>query len=233
MAKASFVQEGNRLDYRPSGATTAGTVVVSGNLVGIATTDIAANALGAISTVGIFDVAHAADAITAGAAVYWDADGNPVGGTAGTGAATATSSNNTFMGWALAAVDETDTTVRVKLFGSPAVTVNHYGPLNNLIADPGTGKAIPVTASGRVEIVTGATGQTNTLEAPTFGGQQLLLGLKTDGGGDRVVTVTGCEDGNTITFADAGQAVLLCAVAKGTAFVWRVVSDPDEIVSTT
>jgi hypothetical protein len=83
-----------------------------------------------------------------------------------------------------------------------------------------------------VEIVTGAAGQTNTLAAPAFGGQQLLLGLKTDGGGNRVVTVTGCEDGNTITFANAGEAVLLCALAKGTGLVWRVLSDPDTIVST-
>ena len=232
MAQARFIHDGRSIDYTPSANVSAGDVVVQGSLVGVAKVDIEASRLGSLATTGIFDVAHGADEITAGAAVYWDADGNPVGGTAGSGAATATANGNSFMGWALAAVAATDAQVRVKLFGSPAVTVNHYGPLNNLIADPGTAAAIPVTASGRVEIVTGATGQTNTLAAPVFGGQQLLLGLKTDGGGNRVITVTGCEDGNTITFANAGEAVLLCAVAKGTAFVWRVTADPDEIVST-
>ena len=108
--------------------------------------------------------------------------------------------------------------------------MNHYGPLNNLIADPGDAEAIPVTASGRVEIVT-AGAETRTLAAPTFGGQELLLGMKTDGG-NGVVTVTGCDDGNTITFANTGEAVLLVAVAKAAAFVWRVVADPDTIVST-
>jgi len=232
MAKARFIQDGDSIDYTPGADVSAGDVVVQNNMVGITKLDIPANALGALATVGVYDVVHVADTIQAGAAVYWDASGNPVGGTAGSGAATATAGSNAFMGWAVADAAETDATVRVMLFGAPAITVNHYGPLNNLIADPGDAAAIPVTASGRVEIVTGASGETNTLAAPTFGGQELLLGMKTDGGGDRVITVTGCDDGNTITFANAGEMVRLVAVAKDTGFVWRVVADPDTIVST-
>ncbi len=64
---------------------------------------------------GIFDVAKAAVAFTAGAAVYWDADGNPVGGTAGSGAATTAASGNKFMGFAVAAAGETASTVRISL----------------------------------------------------------------------------------------------------------------------
>lgn len=231
MGQATFVQEGNAIDYTPGSAVASAQVVVQSGVIGMARTPIPANTLGSLAVTGIFDVVKAAEAIGAGAAVYWQANGNPVGGTAGSGAATATANGNTFMGWAIAAADETDAVVRIRLFGSPAVTVNHYGPLNNLIADPGDGEAVPVTASGRVELVTAAGAQTRTLAAPTFGGQELLLGFKTDGG-DCVITVTGCDDGDTITFANTGETVRLIGVAKGAGFVWRVVADPDEIVST-
>lgn len=229
--KATYISLGEQIDHTPVSAVAAGDVIVQSNLVAVATSAIAASALGSLSTGGVFDVVHAADVIAAGGAVYWDADGDPVGGTAGTGAATSTSSNNTYMGHAIAAVAETDATVRVKLVGSPAVTVNHYGPLNNLIADVATGAAIPVTASGRVELVTAGV-ETRTIAAPTFGGQELLLGFKTKVG-NCTITIASCDDGNTITFATAGEMVRLVAVAKAAAFVWRVVADPDSIVSTT
>lgn len=235
MSQAIFVHQGRSIDYTPSSAVAAGAVVVQGSLVGVAERSIAANALGALSVAGVFDLAHAADAVTAGAAVYWDADGNPVGGTAGSGAATVSSGGNTFTGYAVAAAAETDGRVRVALVNTPSVTVNHYGPLNNLIADPGDGKAIPVTASGRVEISIADKGsdETNTLAAPTFGGQQLLISCKATAADDaRVITVTGCEDGDTITLDAAAEAVLLIAVAKGAGYAWRVAADPDSLVTT-
>lgn len=89
---------------------------------------------------------------------------------------------------------------------------------NNTITDPGSAAAIPVTASGICEIVTGGSGETNTLAVPTFAGQVLVLNLITDGGGDRVITVADPHiDGtnNTITLNDAGDIVVL--IAKKTA----------------
>ena len=233
--QAIFVQEGDVLDYTPEAAVDAGQVVVVGDHVGIAKLDIEAGRLGALHFSGVFDVVHAADKIGDGVAVYWDENGNPVGGTAGTGAATASadSGNNKLMGFAHGAAAADDATVRIRLSGVGALTSNHYGPLNNLIADPGDAEAIPVTASGRVELVSGAVAETRTLAAPTFGGQELLLGMKTDGGGDIVITVTGCDDGDTVTFGDTGEMVRLIGVAKAAAFVWRVVADPDTIVSST
>jgi len=230
MAQATFVQEGNAIDYTPGSNVASGAVVVQSNVVGMARTPIPANTLGSLAVTGIFDVVKAAEAINPGAAVYWQANGNPVGGTAGSGAATATADGNTFMGWAILTAGETAAVVRVRLFGSPAVTVNHYGPLNHPIADVANGAAIPVTASGRVELVT-AGAETRTLAAPTFGGQELLLGFKTKVG-NCVITVAGCDDGDTITFANTGEMVRLVGVAKASAFVWRVVADPDSIVST-
>lgn len=228
--QARFVMSGDVIDYTPVAAVAAGAVVVQGDVIGIAKLDIAAAARGSLTTSGIFDIVKINDEITAGAALYWDPTGDPVGGTAGTGGATTTAGALKFLGWAVEAAGAAATTVRCKLFGSPAVTSNHYGPLNNLIADPGDGEAIPVTASGRVELVT-AGAETRTLAAPTFGGQELLLGMKTDGG-NCVITVTGCDDGDTVTFANTGEMVRLVGVAKAAAFVWRVVADPDTIVST-
>lgn len=107
------------------------------------------------------------------------------------------------------------------------------------LADPGTGAAIPVDKSYSISFVTGAAGQTNSLAAPSFVGQQMLLALVTDGGGDRVVTVAGAigfrlnqTGNNTITFNDAGDNVKLLAVYTGTTLTWEIVSNDDCVLST-
>jgi predicted RecA/RadA family phage recombinase len=101
--QAQFVQQGLSIDYTPGSAVAAGDVVVQGKLVGVAKLDIAANVLGALTVLGIFDgVKDASDITAVGTALYWDADGNPVGGEAGTGAYTTTATGNTFAGWSLA-----------------------------------------------------------------------------------------------------------------------------------
>lgn len=114
MAK-NFVQEGNVISFTASGAKTSGQVVVVGSLVGISQGDVANGATGSLALEGVYDVPAATAAITLGAPVYWDADGNPVGGTAGTGAATATATDNTLMGHAIVGKDAAAGTVRVKL----------------------------------------------------------------------------------------------------------------------
>ena len=224
MAKATFVQDGKSVDYTPVGAVSAGDVVVQGNLVAVSKLDIPANALGALARQGIFDVVKANDEITAGAAIYWNATGDPVGGTPGSGAATTTAGSNKFMGWAIADAGAAATTVRLALFGSPAITANHYGPLNNAIADPGDAGAIPVTASGTVAIVT-AGAETRTLAAPSFVGQELLLYMKTDGGDAVITCATGVNQtgNNTITMNDAGDTLRLVAIEVGSNKRWRVV----------
>jgi len=115
MTTAQFIHDGKAIDYTPGSDVTAGDVVVQNNLVGIAKLDIAADALGALAVEGVFDVAKAAVEIEAGKPVYWDADGNPVGGTAGSGAATTTEDGNIQAGFAVADAADTDETVRVKL----------------------------------------------------------------------------------------------------------------------
>ena len=95
-----------------------------------------------------------------------------------------------------------------------------------LISDPGTGNAIPVTATATVAITTGGSGQTNTLAIPTFIGQELAIIMDVDGGGNRVITVASAFNiaGNTvITLADAGDFVKLQAAQIGGALRWRLV----------
>ena len=228
-----FIQAGESIDYTPSSAVVAGQVVVLGSMIGVAKTAIAAAALGALGVKGIFDVVKANEQQALGAALYWDADGNPYGGTAGTGCATTTAGGNTFIGLAQALAGATDETVRVLWSGPVAVTNTVHNALTAEITDPGNAGAIPVTDSGHVDIVT-TTAQTRTLAAPTYVGQLLEISLKTDGG-DCVITcaTTVNQTGNnTITLGDAGDAVLLVAKANGTNKRWSVVSNDGCALST-
>jgi len=97
---------------------------------------------------------------------------------------------------------------------------------NWTIADPGTGGAIPVDRSGTIAIVTGASGQTNTLANPAKAGIRLCLAMQTDGGGDRVVTAVSpgvnASGHTTITLGDAGDFIELISAPYSTGFCWRV-----------
>jgi len=110
---ARYVQKGEAIDYRPSEAVAAGDVVVLGNLVGIARLDIAANTLGSLAVVGVFDVEKATGVVTLGAAVYWDATNHK---------ATTTATGNPYLGKAVLAAESADEQVRV-LLNAPFVAV--------------------------------------------------------------------------------------------------------------
>jgi predicted RecA/RadA family phage recombinase len=84
---ATAYAEGCSIDYTPGSAVTAGDVVVQNGLVGIATVDIAASALGSLAVEGLFKVPKTTAAWTAGLPVYWNATGSPDNGDASSGAA--------------------------------------------------------------------------------------------------------------------------------------------------
>lgn len=115
--KAIYRKEGNSVDYTPVSAVAAGDPVVIGTGVFISTQDIAASTKGALASSGVFDVKKkAATAIAVGDTVYWDADGDPVEGTAGTGAATTTASSAVLMGKCVeVAAASGDERVRVRI----------------------------------------------------------------------------------------------------------------------
>lgn len=111
MPLVNFSNEGNRIDYTPSSAVASGAVVVQGELVGIATAPIAANALGSLAVVGVFEMPKATGSgtgIGAGAVVYWDATNQVVTTSAGAGA-------NKLLGKAVAAAATTSAVVLVRL----------------------------------------------------------------------------------------------------------------------
>ncbi len=227
--QAIFRQPGNSIDYTPSTAVSAGDVVVQGTLVAIARADIAANALGALATAGVFDGAKITGAMSAGDALYWDSTGDPLGGTAGSGAFTTTAAGNSYAGRVLVDAAETDTTVNFDLRSTDVVNAG----LANDIADPGDAGAIAVTRSGSCPLVS-AGAETRTLAIPTFAGQQISLGFKTDGG-DITLTVASAVNqtgNNTLVFADAGDQIGLVAIENGAALAWRVVSNDGVALST-
>ncbi len=73
---ATFIHEGARIDHTPVAAVAAGDVIVQGELVGVASIDIGAGALGALAVEGVFDFPKstaASSALATGVDAYWDA----------------------------------------------------------------------------------------------------------------------------------------------------------------
>ena len=109
MATATFVHDGRTVDYTPTSAVAAGDVVVQGELVGVSKTPNAANALGALAVVGVFDFPKATGggtAVAAGANCYWDAANQR---------ATTTATGNKLIGKCVRAAADADALVRIRL----------------------------------------------------------------------------------------------------------------------
>jgi predicted RecA/RadA family phage recombinase len=109
---AQFVSAGEKIDYTPSAATTAGTVVVQGDVLGITMVDIAANVKGALSTEGIWAVEKAAVSVAIGDKLWWDATNKVVTNVKG--------SNTVLAGKAVSVAASGDATVNVLLNEGPS-----------------------------------------------------------------------------------------------------------------
>jgi len=92
-------QKADTIPYLATGDKAAGDVVLLGTIPAVVKRDIdfSENPLGTV-TIGaageVWMVPQKAEIIADGAAVYWDPTGDPVTGTAGTGAATGTATDN-------------------------------------------------------------------------------------------------------------------------------------------
>ena len=116
----SFYQNGKSIDYTPAADVAAGTIVALKGLVGITKLDIPANVKGALCIEGIFAVPKKNEAFAAGLPVWFDANGDPQGGTAGSGAATqiggdAQASGDVLLGKAVIAAAAADQFVYVAI----------------------------------------------------------------------------------------------------------------------
>jgi predicted RecA/RadA family phage recombinase len=221
--QGTYIQEGREIDYTPTSAVVAGQVVVQANLVGIAKSAIAANALGALSVAGIFDVDQNAEIIPAGSGVYWDADGNSVSGTAGAGAATATATGNTFMGFAQALTAATDSYVRIALRGAEtaaagvATATSITGTASTL---PIAGLAVATGTAGAVSVAGGAGTADNA-----NGGAVSVLGGNANGSGTDGALNLGTSNTSAVNVGAAGivTAVAGSLQVRGTAAVTATV----------
>lgn len=116
MAK-NYVCEGDRLDYTNTTGVDikSGDPVLVGDTLGVAYTDIPNELTRTVMLEGVYVLPKATGVIPQGAKVYYDANGDPVGGTAGTGALTSIVTDNVYAGIAYAAAANGDATVQIKL----------------------------------------------------------------------------------------------------------------------
>ncbi len=111
--QAVFVSEGDTVPYTPSSAVTEGDVVAMGFAnIGIAERPIEANVKGTLRMRGLFWMKKATGAISRFDEVHWSSSGNPVSGTAGTGAIN-NSGTGTYAGIAVLAALSGDAEVLV------------------------------------------------------------------------------------------------------------------------
>lgn len=98
---------GQAIDFRPTVDTPAGSVQVSGQLVGVVSRDLKAGALGALEVRGAFDFPKGTDVIPMGKLLYWDGTTQRVELTSGAG--------RVKLGHALASRVALDTRVPVRM----------------------------------------------------------------------------------------------------------------------
>lgn len=132
---ADFVQEGDRIDYTPTAAVAAGDVVQVDSRAGVATSAIAAGALGSLQTCGIYTVAKTTGVVVlTGAELWWDVSAakailRPAGGG---------SDVDFFLGTATADATSAATTCKVDLNRKPSYIFN--------VHDDGFATALVLTA---------------------------------------------------------------------------------------
>lgn len=158
--EAQNLQAGEFLDYTPAAVKVAGEIVQVGGLAGMCATAIVALALGAIQVKGVIKARAAAVTGSDGDIIGWDEDGNPYGGTAGTGAATTKLSDADFLlGSLRKALTATD--------GEAVVALNEYGHVN---------KALVKLTAAQIKLL--ATTQQELIAAPGADRVTQVLGIQ-------------------------------------------------------
>lgn len=202
----------DKVKYTASSAITAGTPIqLDHGLVGIPANDIASGDSDELDVEGRFRAwSVASQAWSVGDQVGWDADGDPLNGTAGDGAFTTTKANWNF---------PVGTVVEAKAAGDEmgVVALNEF-PGSNPWIPVGTQQAL--SGAGAADVVSYYTAWTTTgAEAGTLAdglkvGQLKKIQLIVDGG-DGTLTPATFADGDTITFADAGDYAVLMWTPDG------------------
>lgn len=111
MSQAEVQTVTDILPYVPASAASAGDVVRAGGLFGVVATDLAASERGTLNVMGQMKLPKVTGAISRGAKLFWNPTGDPVSGTAGSGAVTATETDGYFIGYAVEAAVSGDASV--------------------------------------------------------------------------------------------------------------------------
>lgn len=109
-----------------------------------------------------------------------------------------------------------------------------WGMQPAIVADPGDAGAISVAEGWAVCSLVTAGAETRTLADPQRVGARISFGFKTDGG-DCVITAASPVNqtgNNTLTFADAGDHLVLEAIEDGSDIEWRIVANDGVALST-
>ncbi len=102
-----YVMSGDVIDYVAGSNITSGQVLLIGTRIGVALSNIASGATGAVRVLGIFTIAKlSTDVVAAGALLYWDNTNSRL---------TTTASGNTLAGFATAAAGNGVTTVEISI----------------------------------------------------------------------------------------------------------------------
>ena len=232
MAKNLVKKEGRYMSLVvPSGVTSGDPVELGEGLTGVALTDRAASTYASVDVgMAVYDLPAEAVfdggdvAIAYGDQLFIDMDNTIKISKKKTGE---------FFGFALEAISSgSDDTINI--LHIPKGGDFGQGSLENVIADPGDGEAIPVTASGSIAVTTAAA-ETNTLAIPTFVGQMLSLTCDVYAVGARTITVAAAINqtgNNTIALDTAGDNTILVGVQVAGALVWRVLVNDGSTLST-
>lgn len=157
---AVFVQSGQIIPDPTSNTRYPGDVTVVGSIpLVVAPTDPNLTGVNSLAATGVYDVPKTSDTFSAGDAVYWNASGNPVVGTAGTGAAD--SATGDLMGLAIADAATGDTYVRTLLTAAKrTTTIGGSVTANDITGSDSSlgisGKAGNASAGGAIAIAGGA-----------------------------------------------------------------------------
>lgn len=116
-----FYDSADPIDFTAAADLSSGDVVVLEDRAGVVLNDVATGETG-VAIVGTdvrgVEMPKATGAIAKGAKLYWDEDGNPVTGAAGSGAVTTTATANIYLGYAAEAAASGDELAVVELTNS-------------------------------------------------------------------------------------------------------------------
>jgi predicted RecA/RadA family phage recombinase len=209
--KTERFKSGERVAYTAPSAVVAGTPVLHPNgMVGIAVNNIAAGQMDEIDVTGRFRAwSVGSQAWAVGDRVGWDADANPLNGTAGSGAYTTVVANWDFL---VGFADE------AKLAGSEHGVIRLSNSVGVDFIPSGAPQAL--TGAGAINVSSYFTAWTSggavagTLANGTRIGQLKEITLVVAGGNGTLTPAT-FADGATITFSVVGDNVLLRWTAAG------------------